>query len=32
VLTLASPETSKTIALARYVAENEGDDGAMMLN
>ena len=32
VLTLASPETSKAIALARYVAETEGDDSAMMLN
>jgi hypothetical protein len=31
-LTLVSPETSKTIALARYVAENDSDDPARMLN
>jgi hypothetical protein len=32
ILTLTSPEASKTIALARYVAENVGDDTAMTLN
>ncbi len=31
-LTLASPETSKALALARYVAEQDGDDGAVTLN
>jgi hypothetical protein len=31
-LTLASPETSKTIALARYAAENDGEDSARMVN
>jgi hypothetical protein len=32
VLTLTSPEASKTIALARYVTENDGDDTATTLN
>ena len=32
VLTLAAPETSKAIALASYLAENDSDDGAVMLN
>jgi hypothetical protein len=31
-LTLASPETSKTIALAQYAAENDSEDSARMLN
>jgi hypothetical protein len=31
-LTLASTETSKTIALARYVVENDGDDPARVLS
>lgn len=31
-LTLASPEASKTIALATYAAENESEDSARMLN
>jgi hypothetical protein len=31
-LTLTSPETSKTLALAQYVAENDGEDPARLLN
>ena len=31
-LTLASPEASKTIALAQYVAENDSDEAPRMLN
>jgi hypothetical protein len=31
-LTLVSPETSKTIALAEYVVENDGDDLPRILN
>lgn len=31
-LTLVSPETSKSIALAKYVAENDGDDPVRTLN
>jgi hypothetical protein len=31
-LTLVSPETSKTIALANYAAENDGEDAVPMLN
>lgn len=31
-LTFASPEVPKTIALARYVAENDGDEPVQMLN
>jgi len=30
-LTLSSPETSKTLALAQYIAEN-GEDASRMLN
>jgi hypothetical protein len=31
-LTLASPETSRTIALAQYAAENDGEEPARVLN
>lgn len=32
VLMLAAPEAAQAVALATYIAENEGDDATVMLN